>query len=159
MFKIKNRIAKNILSALAVAGFGFLLLNVAFIFDFLFQSLVMGCIKFFVPFDIMMNLAWFPQMMHLAFLAIIGLITWAVFRTKWRVLYKAIYMTVPLATVFATFGMFFYRWPVAAYSLSGLFGLAILYHLYTTKQPWLYYYTLILVSLAMLMVGILGLEI
>jgi hypothetical protein len=49
IFMFKNPIVKNILSALAVAGFGFILLNFTFIFDFLLHSLVAGFIKLFIP--------------------------------------------------------------------------------------------------------------
>jgi len=41
---LKNPILKNILSAVAVAGFGFILLGLTFIFDALFQSLTDGVI-------------------------------------------------------------------------------------------------------------------
>jgi len=98
-------------------------------------------------------------MMHALFVVIIGLISWLVFRSKLGVLYKAIYMTVPLAVIFVTLGILLYRWPVVAYSLGSLFAIGVLYYFYHTKKPWLYYYTLILVGLAMLMVGLLGIEI
>jgi hypothetical protein len=68
-------------------------------------------------------------------------------------------MTVPLAVVFATLGIFLYRWPVAAYSIGSLLGIGVLYYFYRTKQPWLYYYTVILIGITMLLVGLLGVEI
>ena len=74
-------------------------------------------------------------------------------------LYKAIYMTVPFAVVFLTIGIFLFRWPVLAYSVSGLFFFGVLYYFYRTRQPWLYYYTLILVAFVMLIAGLLGIEI
>jgi len=93
------------------------------------------------------------------FVGVIGVISWFVFRSKLGVLYKAIFMTVPLAVVFATLGIFLYRWPIAAYSLGGLFAIGVLYYFYRTKQPWLYYYTVILIGITMLLVGLLGVEI
>jgi len=160
MIKIKNPIVRNILSAIAVAGFGFILLNLTFILDFLFQGLIIGLIKFFIPqVNPPMDYYWFPPTMHISFVIIIGLISWFFFKSKLKVLYKAIYMTVPLAVVLATLGMFFYPLPIVAYSLGGLFIISVLYYFYRTKQPWIYYYTLILVSLVMLMVSLLGVEI
>ena len=156
---LKNQLAKNILSALAVAVFGFILLNLTFILDFLFQSLVDGIVKLFTPVDTNMVWGWFPPTKHALFVVIIGLISWLVFRSKLRVLYKAIYMTAPLAVVFLTIGMFLGRWPIVAYPLGGLFGIGLLYYFYRTKQPWLYYYTIILISLVMLLVGLLNVEI
>jgi len=157
----KNPIVKNILLALAVTGFGFILLNLTFLFDFLFQSLIVGFIELFTPVSVNpeMDYYWFPPMMHALFLVVIGLISWFIFRSKLGVLYKAIYMTVPTAVALATIGIFLYRWPIVVYSLGILFGISVLYYFYRTKQPWLYYYTLILVGLVMLLVGLLGVEI
>lgn len=155
----KNPIVKNILSAVAVAVFGFILLNLTFMFDFLIQSLVKGLIELFTPVDLMTNFQWLPPAMHSLFAVIIGIISWLVFRSKLGVLYKAIYMTVPLAVVFATLGIFLGRWPVAAYSLGSLLSIGVLYYFYRTKQPWLYYYTLILVGLTFTIIGLFGVEI
>lgn len=155
----KNPIVKNILSALAVAGGGFVLLNLAFLFDFLFQSLLDVIIGLFTTADINMAWAWYPPVKHSLFVIIIGLISWFVFRSKLAVLYKAIFMTVPLAVIFVTFGIFFYRWPAVVYSLGSLFAAAVLYYFYRNKQPWLYYYTVILIGIVMLLAGILGVEI
>jgi hypothetical protein len=159
IFMFKNSMAKNILSALAVAGFGFILLNFTFIFDFLLHSLVAGFIKLFIPVNPEITYYWFPPVIHALFVVVIGLISWLIFRSKLGVLYKAIYMTVPSAVVFVTLGMFLYRWPVAAYSLGSLFGIGVLYYFYRTKQPWLYYYTVILVGLALAIFSLLGGEI
>lgn len=147
------------MSAIGVAGFGFILLNLAFMLDFFFQSAVIWCIDLFTSANPPMDWAWFPPIMHIAFIILIGLLSWFVFRSKLGVLYKATYMTVPLAVVLVTIGMFLYRWPIAAYSLGSLFTIAVLYYFYRTKQPWLYYYTLILIGLVMLIVGLLGVEI
>jgi len=154
-----NPMVKNILSVLAVAGFGFILLNFTFIFDFLLHSLVVGLIKLFIPINPEMTYYWFPPVMHALFVLVIGLISWLIFRSKLGILYKAIYMTVPSAVVFVTLGMFLYRWPVAAYALGSLCGIGILYYFYRTKQPWLYYYTVILVGLTLAIFSLLGGEI
>jgi len=156
---IKNQIIKNILSALAVAVFGFILLNITFLFDALYQGLVRGFIGLFIPLNSNTDLYWFPPIMHASFVVLIGIISWFVFKSKLKILYKAIYMTVPLAVVFATIGMFLYQWPIASYSLGILFGVCILYYLYRTKQPWVYYYTVILVGLTMAIYTLLGGEI
>lgn len=128
-------------------------------FDFLVQSLVIGLIKLFTPVNFETNFQWLPPAMHGLFVVIISIISWFVFRSKLNTLYKAIYLTVPLAVVFLTIGMFLGHWPIAAYSLGGLFGIGVLYYFYRTKQPWLYYYTVILIGITMLLVGPLGVEI
>ena len=155
----KNPIVKNILSAVAVAGFGFILLNLTFLFDFLFQSLVDAIVTLFTPVNFNMAWNWFPPVKHALFVGVIGVISWFVFRSKLGVLYKAIFMTVPLAVVFATLGIFLYRWPIAAYSLGGLFAIGVLYYFYRTKQPWLYSYTVILVGFVLAILSLSGGEI
>ncbi len=155
----RNPHVKNILSAVAVAGFGFVLLGLTFLFDFLFQSLVDGVIRLFTPGDFNMACYWFPPTKHAMFVVIIGLISWPIFRSKLGVLYKAIYMTVPLAVFFATIGIFLYHWPVVPYLVGGLFTIGVLFYFYRTKQPWLYYYTLILVALSLMIFALLGGEI
>ncbi len=155
----KNPIVKNILSAVAVAGFGFILLSLTFLFDFLFQSLIKRLIRLFMPINPEMNCFWFPPTMHIAFMVLIGLISWAIFRTKIRVLFKAIYLTVPTAVVLVTLGIFFYQWPVVPYLLGFLLIAGVLYYFYHTKQSWLYYYTIILVGLVLAIFSLLGGEI
>jgi hypothetical protein len=153
----RNPWVKNIISALAVAAFGFVLLNLTFLFNFL----VVKLIGLFVSEEFMSTHQWqcFPMMRHAFFLVIIGLISWLVFRSKLGTLYKAIYMTVPLAVIFVTLGMFLYHWPVVPYLVGGLFTIGVLFYLYRTKQPWLYFYTVILVALSLMIFTILGGEI
>lgn len=156
---LENQIIKNILSALAVLVFGFILLNLAFMFDFLIQSLVVGLIKLFTPVNFETNFQWLPPALHGLFVVIIGVISWFVFRSKLGTLYKAVYMTVPVAVIFVTIGMSLYRWPVVAYSLGGLFGVGVLYYFYRTKKPWLYSYTVVLVGLTLAIFSLSGGEI
>lgn len=155
----KNSILKNIFSMIDVAVIGFLLLNVTFLFDYLFQGTIKWIISLFSPVDVFRDYSWFPGVMHGLFILLIAYISWLIFKSKLADLYKAIYMTVPLTVVYVTIGIFFYRWPVAAYSLGGLFSLGIFSYLYRTRQPWIYYYTLILVGLTLLISVIFGVEI
>ena len=157
---LKNPVAKNILSALAIAFFGFILLNLTFLFDFLFQSLVRRLFMLFLPIDNPeMSYNWWPPMMQGLFLIVIGLTTWLVFRSKLSVLYKAIFLTVPTAAVLATIGIILFHWPVAVYSLGGLLIIAVLYYFYRSRQPWLYYYSVILIGLALAIFTLAGGEI
>ena len=156
---LKNPVIKNILSIVAVTFFAFILLNITFLFDFAYQSIVRWIIELFIPLDLDMTIYWLPPLLHLSFVVIIGLISWIVFRSKLKVLYKATYMAVPIAVVLATIGMFLYSWPIISYSIGSLFCIGILYYLYHTKQPWLYYYVLILISTILLIMSLLSVDI
>lgn len=159
MNKKKKIILKNILSIFAVPIFGFILLNLTFILDAVFQGLIELFVRIFVEFDENTSWYWFPPLRHGLFIVLIALISWVIFKSKLKTIYKAIYLPVPAAVIFVTIGMFLYQWPVITYSLSSLFGIGVLFYLYRTKKPWLYYYAFSLIGITMLMVGILGVEI
>ncbi|MEK7637299.1 MAG: hypothetical protein AAB402_02840 [Patescibacteria group bacterium] len=153
---LKNPVIRNVLSAVAVAGAGFVLLNLVFIF---FASIAWVLEKLIIPGSTPMERPWFMPVSFAISAAIIALISWFVFRSKLATLGKAIFMTVPVAVGLALIGIQLYRWPVAALSLGGLLSLGVLYYFYRTKQPWLYHYVVILVALTLAMVTILGVEI
>lgn len=155
----KNKIVKDILTGVSVPIFGFILLNLTFIFDFLFQSSILAVIKLFTPVDFQKNFHWFPPIMHGSFVIIIGIISRFVFKSKLKTFYKAIYLTVPLAVVFVSLGMSFYQTPLVSFLLSSIITFSLFYFFYRTKKPWLYYYVLILVSLTMAISSLMGLEI
>ena len=156
---LKNPTIKNILSALAVAVFGFILLNLTFILYYFFHSFIIKILRLFVTIGPESGPRWLPPLIHFSFLVFIGFISWFVLKSKMKVLLKTIYMTVPLAVLFVTLGIFLYNWPIAVYSLGALISAGILYYFYRTKQPWIYYYTLILVALALAIMTLMGVEI
>ncbi len=90
---------------------------------------------------------------------ILAVLSWFIFRSKLATLYKAIYTTVPVATVLAFIGIYFDRSPVLIYSLGALFSLGVLAYLFLTKKSWLYYFSVIFISIALLLVILLGVEI
>jgi len=162
-------IVKGILSILAVTVIGFFLLNLAFILDALFQGLIDAVVSIFYPidYDMLFNyeaVYWYPPLKHGLFVVLIGIISWYVFRSKLGDVWKATYMVVPMATVLLTIGIFTSvlpgaLWPLVSISLGTLFTLVVLYYLYRTKQPWIYYYSAMAMALTMLMVVLFGVEI
>jgi hypothetical protein len=152
---IKHPLGKNILSAFFVAVIGFILLNLAF----LFYALVFQFINIFIP----RNPESAPQglliIRHVVFLIIIGLISWFVFRSKLPKLAKATYLTVPTAVVLVTIGIFLWPSPVLPYLLGGLLTIIVLFYFYRTHKSWLYYYSVILVSILLMVFTLAGGEI
>jgi hypothetical protein len=157
----KNKTVRTILALIAVPFFGLILLGLTFIFDSLFQSILRRLLGLFLPLgpEPEMNLHWLPPLQHLSFAVVIVLISWLVLRLKIKTIFKAIFLTVPLAVIFATAGIFLYRWPVAVYSLGGLILVGIMYYLYRNKQPWIYYYAAILVATVLAIFTLTGGEI
>ncbi|GIM29994.1 hypothetical protein CPJCM30710_26600 [Clostridium polyendosporum] len=151
----KNPYVKNVLSALAVAFFGFILLNLTFIFDWLIQSFI----DLFFPYDFNMTRQWYPPIKHIIFMFIIAVISWFVFKSKLSEIYKAIYLVVPLAVIFTTTWIFLYRWPILAHGISAIIFGGIIFYFYRTKKNWLYYYALILIASVLLVMGLLGVDI
>ena len=156
---MKNKTLKNILSALAVAFFGYILLNFTFIIDFLFQTLIDKEVKIFLSIEGNKIWLWYPAVKHLFFLFLIVLLSRYIFKSKLKTIYKNIYFTVPLSAIYVTAGMFLYRWPIAAFLTSSYFFFGFLYFFKRTKLSWLYYYTLILVTLVFLIGSLLGTQI
>ncbi len=152
----KNQPVKNVLSAVAVAVFGLILLNVTFLFDFFVQTLIDSVVKLFAQTDINRVWRWYPPLKHFIFVAIVILISRFIFKSKLKTIFKVIYFVVPLAIIYVTIGIFLYRLPLLAFLLSSYFFLGFLYFFKRTKQPWLYYYALILVSLTLLIFNLLG---
>ena len=148
--------ARIFLPAAAVAGFGFLLLTITFLVDYLLQTSIDAIVRLFTAADMNMSTRWYPSAKHAAFVVVIGLTSWAVFRSKLGVLYKAMYMTVPLAVVFVSIGIFLFRWPVVPFAVGFLITIGVLFYFHRTRQPWLYYYTVILVALSLAVFTLLG---
>ncbi len=151
--------AKNILSALAVALFGFILLSLAFMLDFLFQMLMRHIIELFVTLGPESMTPWFSPLVHLSFAVLISVLSWFVFKSNLRTLFKAAFLVVPLATVLVTMGMFLYQWIAATFIIGGLIVAGVIYYLYRTKQHWLYYYATILISIMLAVFTLMGGEI
>jgi lipoprotein signal peptidase len=152
---INNKYIKNVLAAAVVAALGFLLLNLAFILDWAFQSLLLRLF----PMDADTRIDWIPAARHILFLVLILLLTWPVLRSNLKPIFKAAYLTVPAAVTFAAVGMFFSQWPSAMYGISVLIYGGTVYFLYRRRMPWLYYYSVTLAAGALLTVGLLGIDI
>ena len=105
------------------------------------------------------NIFWLPPLLHLSFLVIIGVISWFIFKSRLKVIYKAVYLAIPVAVVLVTIGIFLSNFPIILYPLGTLIVLGILFYLYYKKQSWLYYYTVILFSLILTVYTLMGGEI
>ncbi len=146
---VKNKHIKNILLAVAITFCGYVLLNLTFLFDFVYQSIIRGIVELFIPFDPNMQLYWYPIVMHGSFVVLIGIFSWVIFNSSLKDIYKATYLTVPTAVVLVTVGMFLYAWKILPYVVSSLLCISALYYFYRTKQSWMYYYAVIAVSVAL----------
>lgn len=147
--------AKNILSALIVATVGFVLLNLTFLLYFL----VFQFFDIFARGSIDSPPAWIAPVRYTVFLVIIALISWLVFRSKLPVLAKTTFLIVPAAVVLVVIGIASYPIPVLPYVIGAILTLGILSYFYRTHKHWLYYYSIILTALVLMIFGITGGEI
>ena len=156
----KSPAAKNVLSAVAVAIGGFILLNFVFLLDFLFQSALRVITRLFRRGPPEMERPGFgPPVNHILFLVLIVLISWLVYRSRLNVLLKAVYTVVPVAVVLATLGIVLNNWPALIYILGVLFVAAVLIYLYIKKQHWLYFFAVTLTAAALAVFTLAGGEI
>ena len=156
---LKNPAVRKILSALAIVFFGYILLNLTFILDALYQGIIRNIVGRFLPLGPDSNLYWFPPLMHGSFMIMIGLISGFVFKAKLKTLYKAVYLSVPVAVVLVTIGMFLSHWSIILYLFGSLLVLGTLYYFYYKKLSWLYYFTVIFWSAVLTVFTLLGGEI
>lgn len=148
----KNIYLKNVLIALVMAVASYILLNITFIL-YAFLSMSIG---HFLPAEFPLTHWWFPPLTLGLFIIIIAIISVRVFKSKLKDSYKAIYSSVPLAVVYVALGIALFHWPVFAYGVNILVFGAVIFYLYTAKMSWFYYYTVTVISLALLIFTFLG---
>ena len=151
-----SKLTKYIGQALVIAAIGFVLLNVTFMF---FAALILGTnwvISLFTP----QAREGIPSpIAGIIPLALIIYFSWLIYRSKLNTIVKATYTTIPTAVGLVIIGISLYRWPIASFSVGSIACCAALYYLSTTKQPWQYYFSIILVGIALLLMALLGVEI
>ncbi len=153
---LKKVTKKNILEALLIVVFGFVLLFLTFIFDSLLQAGILALVGLFVKINPNMELYWYPVLMHGLFIVFIWYVSQYIFRLKLSVFWKSVYLMVPTAVVLVTIGMALYQWPIALYAIGGIVALGILYRFHKTMQPWQYYVSVILPSVSLVTIMLLG---
>ena len=147
---------RDALSAAVVAGCGFALLGITFVLDFLFHSLVDLIGRFFVSPGSDLAVPWFPTAKHIAFLAVIVMISLPILRSRLGEIYKAVFLMVPVAVFLATIGILLYRWQPFPYMVGAVFVLGTLAYLYRTRQSWLYHYAVIVVATSLMIFTLAG---
>jgi hypothetical protein len=156
----KNPILKKIILGIGIIVIGYLLLILTFLLAAVFQGILRRLFGLFVQLNENSPYTIIPGIMRLLFLIFIFFISWLLLhKSELPDFWKATYLIVPLATAFVTIGIFFYQSPIMVYTLCIIFGTAVLYYLYKTKKPWLYYFSFFFISILMLLVQILKIEI
>jgi len=147
---------KTVLTVAAVPVFGFILLNLTFMFDYGYQSLI----NRFFPHNYDMDVSWFPPAKHISFVVVILVISFFIFRAKkLKDIYKAIYACVPAAVVLVTIGMFLNHRQILVYIVSAAVYAAIMLYLFLKKKPWVYWYSVTLTAAVLLIMAVTGVEI
>ena len=141
---------------LSVMVGGFILLNITFVAAALFSFATRSIAGLFVRMDYNLQLFWLPPLLHILFAVLILLVSWKVLSLRIPPIYKAIYLPVPVATVLVTLGLLLFQWPIASYSSGAAATLVTLYYLYRTRQPWLYYFSVIFFSVILAIFTALG---
>ena len=103
---------------------------------------------------------WVPIVIHISTAVIFLIASLLILRSeRLKDVYKAMFSVVPIAVLLVYTGMFLFEWPIAVYAVSIVIVAAILFYLYKTKRPWMYYYALFLISSALLYMQINGIDI
>lgn len=157
---LENKIIRGILEMVAVVIGGIILLNLTFLLDYVFQNILLLILKsFFDVESLYKNAFWFPSLMHVLFVFLMGVITYYIFKSKWKTLFKAIYLSVPTAVTLVSLGIFLYQKPIVVLTLSVGLVLLVLFFFYKKKLPWIYFVSIIWISITLLVMNILGKDI
>lgn len=148
-----------ILHSLAVAVLGFIFLNLAFLLDYAYQSLIRLIISPLLTIDLFRATFWFPMGLHVSYVFLIAILARFIFKSNIHRIIKAAFLTVPLATVYVTIGIVTYDKPVITYILGTIFGAGTLVYLLRTKRHWLYIFAWALISFMILYGALTGAEI
>jgi hypothetical protein len=152
---MKKTWVKTVLSVLVIAIGGFILFNIGFLFNY---AVSLG-------YDWFLNVLktnkgeWVPAVGHLVFLLILLGISVPILLSPLPTLAKATYLTLPVAYLLLSVGIFLYTWPILVYIVGGLLITIILFYLWLKKKSWLYFYATLLTAAAMLLMVLTGTEI
>lgn len=152
---------EKVLTALLMTVIIFILLNLTFLFVAGFVNGSLFLYKLIISKQIQINTNIFlGHLFLITSIIIILVISWFIFKSKKiKNLYKATFFSVPLATIFVILGMFLYQFQLILYIICFLIFLNVLYYFHKNKLNWKYYYTLILISLILLIGNLTGMEI
>lgn len=148
---------KIVLSALVIVVGGFLLFNTAFSLAALVSMVCNFLVGALSQTD---DFALNPMFWGGLFVLIILVVSWFVLRTKWNVLVKATYLTMPLMVVLIFTGILLFEQPAwVPVAVGAAIVCAVLFFLYKKKLPWQYYFAVLYTGALALYVALAGVEI
>ncbi|MFA6027795.1 MAG: hypothetical protein WC752_02615 [Patescibacteria group bacterium] len=127
---IKNPVWRSIVSALLISIFGILLFGVTFFSYYLFSLISPKGLPA-------------SQIPGIVGFCVVVIISCFIFRSKWRPLIKAIYLTQPASLLFLKIGGSFWQEPIIGFLISVFAVLVIFFFFYRMKISWMYYYAII----------------
>lgn len=101
-----------------------------------------------------------PAIGRYVFLAVMGLISWFVFKSKLPTIAKATFMSLPLITLLLMIGISFFGTPLwLTIALDATVIGVVLFNLKQNHYPWQYYFSTGYVAILMVIIGITGMDI
>lgn len=152
---VKNPYIRNTLLALFIALSGFTLLNLTFLF---YAAIINGVALLFPDDYAMKSGLYMPTMMTIISLGII-VGYYFVYQSKIKDIYKATLMTIPTAIILIMEGIMLSEWPWAAIPAGAVLTAGALYYFYKAKKSWLYWFAVIIVALALVIMIATGTDI
>lgn len=146
---MNKKILKNVLSIISIPIFGFILLNITFLVYAVLNFITIRFIGIIVSSNPEIYLPEFHFILRFCFVLIILLISYFIFKSKIKTIFKAIFLVVPTATILVIMGIFLYQWPIISYIFGFILVSSAIYYFYKKKQPWIYYYSIILISVVL----------
>lgn len=149
---IQNRYLRQILSAAAAAGLGFLFLNLTFLLDAVFQLLLNWALTG-------VRLENLAPARHIIFFVLMLFLSWLLLKSRLGTVFKAAFLMVPAAVLLVAAGMFLNPWPAVMYAVCAVLYAGFIYFFIRRKAPWLYFFTVTLTAAALLAMAVFHVDI
>ncbi|NTV77582.1 MAG: hypothetical protein HGA25_00175 [Clostridiales bacterium] len=151
---MKKKILETLFFLIIVPIAGYALLHMTFLLDSLYQGLFVNQL-FENPTG---KYRWFAYFSQGSFALVMLLVSFVFMQSKLPDSIKAIFAPVPAGVIFITISIYFYKFPLVTYTLCVMFYCGSLFHLRKNKKSWIYYYSITLTGLIMLVLGLMGMN-
>ena len=152
---MKKKIFEVLFFLIIVPIAGYVLLHLTFLLDSLYQGLFFKNL-FENPSE---QYRWFVYFTQGSFALMILLVSFVFMQSGIPDSIKAIFAPVPIGVLFITISIYFYKLPLITYTLCVICYCGSLFHLRKKGKTWIYYYSITLTGLIMLVLTIMGMDI
>lgn len=146
-----KKITKGLIAVIIVLFFGFFLNELFTVVEFFLQQFSDFFIFKITGYNVDNPANWYVMIKHFAFIVLVGIISRLVFKSKLHPILKASYLVPTFALIYSIINSLLSNFTFVNYLVSFYFFVGALYALRKSKLNWLYSFSLIAVSTAVIL--------